>query len=174
MGFATDTFVVLDLSPEAERHVRDIRRRYGSARQYLPAEVTVAGSSGVGVFAPEQDRDAALTQVAAIARATQPFTLSFDRVARFPDSDVFYWAIRDVAPVVAVHERLRDSGLSFTATPFPFSPHLTVDVFEGPSAELQAELLALPSPPDVTVATMTVYSLEGWILKRVARYPLGV
>jgi 2'-5' RNA ligase len=172
VGFASDTFVVLDLSPEAERHVRDIRRRYGSARQYLPAEVTVAGSSGVGVFAPEQDPAAALETVAGIARRTAPFPMSFGPVARFPDSDVFYWAIRDVTPVVHVHERLRDSGLLFTPTPFPFSPHLTVDVFEAPAAELVTELLALAPPPDVAAATMTVYSLEGWILKRVARYPL--
>lgn len=173
-SFPLDTFVVLDMPPQVERHVRDIRRAYGSARQYLPVEVTVAGSSGVGIFDADQEAEAALQIVEQVARATSPFDMTLGPVERFPNSDVFYWAIRDPAPVVAVHERLRDSGLKFKASPFPFSPHLTVDEFETPSAALDRELRALPVPEGpFPISSMTVYSLEGWICHRVARYPLG-
>lgn len=173
-GFPLDTFVVLDMPPSVEQHVRDIRRAYGSARQYLPAEITVAGSSGVGIFDPEQDAEDALRVVAGIARATAPFPMELGAVERFPDSSVFYWPIRDPAPVVAVHERLRDSGLRFTENPFPFSPHLTVDEFEEASEDLDRRLRALPVPPGpFTVSSLTVYALEGWICHTVARYPLG-
>ena len=173
-GFPLDTFVVLDMPPSVERHVRDIRRAYGSARQYLPAEITVAGSSGVGIFDPEQDAAEALRVVAEIARATAPFAMQLGAVDRFPETDIFYWPIRDPTPVVAVHERLRDSGLRFTDSPFPFSPHLTVDAFEAPSEELERELRALPVPDgEFTVSSLAVYSLEGWICHTVARYAFG-
>jgi len=173
-GFPLDTFVVLDLPPPVEQHVRDIRRAYGSARQYLPVEITVAGSSGVGVFDPDQDADEALRRVADIARATAPFPMELGAVERFPDSSVYYWPIRDPAPVVAVHERLRDSGLRFAESPFPFSPHLTVDEFEAASPELDRQLRALPTPSGpFTVSTLTVYALEGWICHAVARHRLG-
>lgn len=173
-GFPLDAFVVLDMPPPVERHVRDIRRRFGSARQFLPAEITIAGSSGLGVFDPEQDAGEALHVVAGIARATPAFSMELGPVKRFPESDVFYWPIRDPAPVVALHERLRASGLKFTGSPFPFSPHLTVDEFEGATGELEQELLALPVPDGpFTVPSMAVYALEGWICHTVARHALG-
>lgn len=173
-GFPFDTFIVLDVPPHVEQHVREIRRRYGSARQYLPVEVTVAGSSGVGIFDAEQDAADALHRVAEIAATTAPFAMTLGPVERFADSDVFYWAIREHAPLVALHERLRDSGLRFTESPFPFSPHLTVDSFEEASEDFVRELLALPVPPGpFTVASLTVYALEGWICHTVARHPLG-
>lgn len=174
MGFPQDTFVVVDVPPAVERHVRDIRRRYGSARQYLPVEVTVAGSSGVGIFAPEQDPDAALRVIAQIAAETAPFRMSFTGVERFPNSGVFYYAIADAAPLVALHDRVRTSGLQFTENPFPFTPHLTIDAFDDASEELARELFALPLPEHpVTVDSMTLYGLEGWICRQVARYRLA-
>lgn len=173
-GFPFDTFVVLDMPPHVEHHVRDIRRRYGSARQYLPVEVTVAGSSGVGPFDPDQDADAALRRVAEVAAATAPFSMTLGPVERFPDSDVFYWAIRDPAPLVMLHGRLRDSGIRFTDSPFPFSPHLTVDAFEAASDDLVRELLALPVPAGpFPVSSLSVYALEGWICHTVAHHPLS-
>jgi 2'-5' RNA ligase len=174
MGFPHDTFVVADVAPAVEDHVRAIRRRYGSARQYLPVEVTLTGSSGVGVFAPEQDPEAALRAVQAIAESTAPFPMAFTAVERFPASDVFYYAIQDAAPLFGLHERLRASGLHFKESPFPFSPHLTVDVFEEADERLARELFALPLPPSpITIETLSVYSLEGWICRRVGRYALG-
>ena len=174
MGFPHNTFVVADVPPAVEQHVRDIRRRYGSARQYLPVAVTLAGSSGVGVFAAEQDEDAALRTVSAIADAVPPFPLAFGAVARFPNSGVFYYPIREPAPLVTLHERLRDSGLRFESNPYPFSPHLTVDEFDDADEALAVELLALPAPAgEFRVESLTVYALHGWMCRAVAKHPLG-
>lgn len=174
MGFPHDTFVVADVPPTVERHVREIRRAYGSARQFLPVAVTLAGSSGAGVFAPEQDEDEALRVLSRIADAAAPFALDLEAVARFPDSSVFYYPIRDPAPIVALHQRLRDSGLRFKESPFPFSPHLTVDEFPDADDALTRELHALPLPAgNFRIESLTVYSLHGWRCEVVARHPLG-
>lgn len=174
MPFPFDTFVVLDMPPHVEQHVRHIRKAYGSARQFLPVEITVAGSSGVGVFDETQDPDEALRTVERIARETKSFSMSFTRVTRFPESGVFYYEIADTAPLVAVHERLAASGMRFKPNPFPFSPHLTIDTFDEATPELERELLALPLPEGpFTVTSMSVYSLHGWDCRRLHSYPLG-
>jgi 2'-5' RNA ligase len=173
-GFASDTFVTADLPPQVVSHVRAIRRQYGSARQFLPVEITIAGSSGVGVFDPGQDAAAALETLRTIAAATAPFPLELTGVARFPNSDVFYYAIRDVAPLEGLHTQIVRSGLAFKPSPFPFSPHLTIDTFEGASAGLERELLSLPVPEGRhMVETLSVYGLNGWDCRLVQRFALG-
>jgi hypothetical protein len=173
-GFSLDTFVVVDMPPEIERHVRDIRRRYESARQFLPVEITVAGSSGVGVFAPDQDAAAALEILSGIASSTGAFPIEFAEVRRFPDSGVFYFGIKDTARLERLHERLVHSALAFKPSPYPFSPHLTIDTFEPVSPELERELLALPVPPRRHfLESLSVYSLKGWDCRLVRTFPFG-
>jgi 2'-5' RNA ligase len=172
--FPHDTFVVVDLPDAVVQHVRDLRRRYGSARQFLPVEITIAGSSGVGVFDPTQDAEAALATLRHVARDARPFAVAFSGVARFPDSGVFYYALADTAPFVELHHRVVASGLRFAPSPFPFSPHLTIDTFDDAPPDLERELLALPVPAGAhAVDTLSVYSLKGWDCRRVTSYPLG-
>src|SRR6185503_18998593 len=173
-GFPLDTFVVIDMPLEVERHVRQIRQRYGSARQFLPVEVTIAGSSGVGVFAAEQDAEAALDIVNGIAASTGAFAVEFQDVRRFPGSSVFYFALKDANRVILLHERLVRAGLLFNASPYPFSPHLTIDAFDEPTPELERELLSLPVPRGRHfLESLSVYSLKGWDCRLVRSFRFG-
>ena len=172
--FPHDSFVVVDIPARLALHVRGLRRDYGSARQFLPAEITLAGSSGVGVFAAEQDADEALRALGRIAGASQPFDFELGAVERFPDSGLFYYAIKDPAPLVALHQRLVTSGLRFKPSSFAFSPHLTIDTFEDATPQLEAELRALPVPAGLhRAASISVYSLHGWDCRLVQTYELG-
>lgn len=172
--FPHDSFVVVDVPAPLAQHVRGIRRQYGSARQFLPVEITIAGSSGVGVFAPEQDASEALRLVGEIAAGAAPFEFELAGVERFPRSGVFYYAIKDPAPLVALHRHLVGSRLRFKPSPFPFAPHLTIDTFEDAGAELEAELRALAVPAGPQAATsMSVYALNGWDCRLVQSFPFG-
>jgi len=173
-GFEMDTFVVADMPPELVHHVGSIRQRYGSARQFLPVEVTIAGSSGVGVFATDQDAEVALDAVGDIATSTGAFSLELTGVQRFEGSGVFYYGIKDVARLVRLHERVAGSGLRFKPSPFLFSPHLTIDTFENPGVQLERELFALPVPGGRHfIESLSVYSLKGWDCRLVRRFPFG-
>lgn len=173
-GFPLDTFVVVDVPAEVERHVRDIRRRYASARQFLPVEITIAGSSGVGVFAADQDADAALEILAGIASSTGAFPIEFAAVQRFPETGTFYYSIKDASKIERLHERVARSGLRFTPSPYPFSPHLTIDTFEDAAPDLERELLVLPVPPRRHfLESLSIYSLKGWDCRLVRRLPFG-
>lgn len=173
--FLHDSFVVADVPASLAQLVSGIRHQYGSARQFLPVEITLAGSSGVGVFAADQDADEALQTVGRIAADAAPFTFQLAGVERFPNSGVFYYAIGDTAPLVALHQALVTSGLRFRPSPFPFSPHLTIDTFDTPTPELEAELRALAVPAGKhLVASVSVYSLSGWDCRLVRSFGLGL
>ena len=174
MRFPFDTFVVVDLPPHVVQQVRGIRKAYGSARQFLPVEITVAGSSGVGIFDATQDADEALRTLERLAGEIAPFPMELTGVTRFPGTGVFYYDIKDTAPLFAIHERIKASGLQFQPSPFPFSPHLTIDTFDEASDDLVKELLALPVPQSpFQVEGMSVYSLNGWDCRVVKSYRLG-
>jgi len=173
-GFLLDTFVVVDMPPEVVRPVRAVRQRYGSARQFLPVEITVAGSSGCGVFAPDQDADRALDVLSEIATSTGAFLVELTPVERFPESGVFYFGIKDSTRLVNLHRRVTGSELRFKESPFPFSPHLTIDTFEAPGPELERDLFALVPPKGKhLIEAMSVYSLRGWDCRLVRTFPFG-
>ena len=174
MRFPFDTFVVLDMPPHVVQHVRGIRKAYGSARQFLPVEITVAGSSGVGIFDVTQDADEALQTLERLAGGIAPFLMEFTAVTRFPKSGVFYYDIKDPAPLFAIHERIKTSRLQFKPNAFPFSPHLTIDTFDDAPEEQVRELLALPVPQGpFQVESMSVYALNGWDCRQVRTYRLA-
>jgi 2'-5' RNA ligase len=163
MSFIVPTYVVLEAPPRITDYVRKLRQRYEPALAPLPVEITVTGSSGVGVFECGQDAESAYRIVEKVAGEVAPFQVGFVRMTTFPDSGVYYFEPVPAAPFFDLHKRLINSGLKFTASPFPFTPHLTAAKVEDVTPELNAEILAIP-PPSGTVLldTLSVYSLEGF------------
>lgn len=85
MAFDNDTFVVLDLLEPVASAVMDVRRRQrDEVRMALPVEVTMTGSSGVGVFAADQDRGIVFARLDEIAASTAPIVARFGPVLHWP------------------------------------------------------------------------------------------
>ena len=122
----------------------------------LPAEVTMTGSSGVGVFAADQERGAAFATLDEIAASTTPIMARFGPVIHWPPS-LYVFSYENEAPFRALHERLATSGIRFGPTPFPFTPHTTIRSREGASDEEREELLSLQIPGEFRLDTMSVY-----------------
>jgi 2'-5' RNA ligase len=163
MAFSAPTYIVLDVPPSVTDYVRRVRERYDASLAPLPVEITMTGSSGVGVFDAAQDVDAAYRIVEEIAGEVAPFNVSFARTTAFPGSSVYYFEPAPLAPFFDLHERLITSGLKFTASPYPFMPHLTAAKLVNAPPELDAEILAVPPPPGtVLLDSLSVYSLEGF------------
>jgi 2'-5' RNA ligase superfamily len=161
MTFEFDTYVVLDLpSPFAEQ-VLAIREKYLDwFRASLPAEITVAGSSGVGVIDPVQGWREAFVKLNAVAAETPPIQASFGEVLRFPNTDIFVLTLRDEGPFHALHERIAASGLRFKPSPFPYKPHCTLHSRSPVSHETANELFSLQLPGTFTLEMMSVYMVN--------------
>ena len=157
MTFENDTFIVLDLPEPYASAIMDVRVRHrDSVRMAMPVEVTITGSSGVGVFDREQDRATVFGVLDEIAKATAPITARFGPVIHWPPS-LFVMSWEDEAPFRALHERLVRSPIRFGQSPFPFTPHTTLRSRPGITDDERTELMSFRAPGEITLDTMSVY-----------------
>ncbi len=161
MSFVADTYICLDVPMPIAQFIKNVRLQHRDEfRAALPVEITVAGSSGVGVVEQTQNEKEAFAILDTIARETAPLEISFSKVLRFPDTDIFAFLLTNADMVRALHKRITTSGIQFKPSPFPFTPHCTLRS-RSPVAEEEArELLALRMSERFVLDTMSVYMLD--------------
>ncbi len=160
------TFIVLDVpSPMAET-VLALRREFGSWRAALPVEITLAGSSGLGVLRyHESELVKVIETLDEIARGFAPIVTRFRSVALFPGTKVFYFVPDEAAPFFALQAALSKSGLRFERSPFAFTPHCTLADLETVTLKLPASFQALALPDtEIVLDTLSVYNLDSRVL----------
>ncbi len=163
MGDAKVTGLVFDLphAPWMDDILR-FRKRYDPARVCFPIEVTVVGSSGLGWFSPSQSFAHLAQTVSAVAAAFARFACAFSRVECFPESRVYYLALRDESPFHAFQRLLAASGLRFEPTPFSYKPHCTIAELPPTSgAEDRAALTSFSVPTaSFEVSSVSFYAVN--------------
>jgi 2'-5' RNA ligase len=158
--FAAETYLCLNLPSPVAELILSIRRANGDAfRAALPAEITVAGSGGLGVVAPGQDPRAVFAALDRVAAATHPIAATFGPVIRFPNTDIFVLTLSDERPFRALQERLAASGIQFAHSPFPFTPHCTLRSHAPVSTAEASSLLSLRITEPFVLDTLTAYAL---------------
>jgi 2'-5' RNA ligase len=161
--FDADVYLVLELPEPVAREVLARRRKYGDVfRSALPAEITVAGSGGVGCIAEDQDPDQAWATLADIAAATAPITSALGEVLRFPGTNLFVFRPQPDEALRVLHEQIAGSPIRFRPNRFPYTPHCTLrgggPVTDTEAAAIQAERV----PGRFTLRQMSVYRLQPW------------
>jgi 2'-5' RNA ligase len=161
VAFERDTYVCLDLPPPIAERVLNIREQQrDDFRAALPAEITIAGSGGVGPLDPTQDPDAVFAALERIATETPPIEASFGPVIRFRQTDIFVLTLKDPAPLRALHERIAQSGISFRPAIYDFTPHCTLRSRSPVSQNEAEDLLNLQIQYGFVLDTMSVYMME--------------
>jgi hypothetical protein len=162
MSFSHETYICLDLPEPQSQLVLDIRRhQHDDFRAALPAEITIAGSSGVGVIKASQESDFVFCTLEHIASHTLPIRTAFGKVLRFPHTDIFALTLQDETPLKALHQRIATSGIGFEPSPFPFQPHCTLRSRSPVTTREDVELLSIQIPGYFLLDTLSVYLLEG-------------
>jgi 2'-5' RNA ligase len=175
MNFNLPTYVVLDVPEPIASEVKTLRARYDPIGVRFPIEITVAGTGGVGPLHEEQDADAALRRLSEVAQTLVPFSARFERVGRFPGTDIFYLVPADPAPFRAAHEAVANCGVKFRPVPFPYTPHCSIRLTGGVSPEHEAELNSLIVPADeFHLERLSVYQVNPamWSCSRLLEAPL--
>lgn len=132
----------------------------------LPVEVTVAGSSGVGTLAPDQDVRQVFSTLDRIAADTPVIAGRFGSMLRFPDTDIFVLTMEDPQPFIDLHQRIRESEIEFLPSPFPFMPHCTVrgQVVGAAGPKEAEELLDLTIDKPFRCEMLSTYTIEAFPL----------
>ena len=161
MAVGAETYICVDLPQSISDRVLALRRHHGDAfRAALPAEITVAGSSGVGPIHPAQDPRQVFARLDQIAAVTPPIEAVFGPVMRFPQTDIFVLTLRDRRPFDALHGRIVASDIQFRPIPYPFLPHCTLRSRSPVSEAEAAELLDTRISEPFVIDTMSVYALD--------------
>jgi 2'-5' RNA ligase len=96
-----------------------------------------------------RDLEAALGPIAA---STPPLTLELGAPVRFMQTEIIVLPLRPYGPLRELHERIAQSGLTYSPPRFAFTPHITLSFYRQLSAEERRSLLTLriDGPVEVT------------------------
>ena len=159
--FEFDTYIVLDVPPPFAGYVMDIRERHQDTfRASLPVEITVAGSSGVGVLEPGQAAQEVFSRLDEIASQTSAFEAEFGPAIRFEGTDIFVLTLVDETPFHELHRRISQSGIRFKPSLFPYKPHCSLRSRSPVTDAEAAELLGVQIPGKFRLDTVSVYRLK--------------
>jgi 2'-5' RNA ligase len=148
------------LPPTVARAVTELRKPYDPRQASLPPEITVSGSSGLGVLAANQSMERVLDAVARIAKTHLPFSTSFVSMEQFPGVPIFWLKPRDRRPFDAIQRALIAEGVLFESSPFPFHPHCTISMATDLCEAQERELLNTAIPGEEFVLDyLAVYQL---------------
>lgn len=139
-------YIDLLLPAETAAFIRRVREKFDPRRAFLPAEITLTGSSGLGHLVHGQSIDPVAAEMDRIASSFAPFEASFDKVERFPGTDIYFLTVKDPAPFEAIHRAFADSSIGFQPSPYPYRPHCTLKLRSAPSDTELLELLFLDAP----------------------------
>jgi 2'-5' RNA ligase len=160
-AFEIDAYVCLDLPSTARDRVIAIRRAHRDTfRAALPAEITVAGSSGVGPILPVDNPKAVFAIIDRIAAATPPIDMRFGPAFRFPNTDIFGLSVEDEAPFQRLHAEIAGSGIKFRESPYPFFPHCTLRSRSPVSKKDVSALLSERLDGRHRLDTLSVYGVD--------------
>lgn len=158
--FKAPTYIVLDLPPPIREWVSAVRSKFDAYQAQLPPEITVAGSSGIGVLSENQESEFVFRAVEKVASEFLPIHTAFVSIERFPKVPIFWLKPRAREPFDLLHKALTAADIKFCSNPFPFNPHCTLSSTVQHCDERVSELLELSvSRKSFVLATLSIYQL---------------
>ncbi len=157
--FDRNTYVVLELPEPISSMIHSIRAERDDFQASMPNEITIVGSSGVGPIAHDQDPEEFFKAINEIAASTPPITVSFDKVHRFPGTDIVVMKLKDETLVRSLHQKFVESGIKFQDTNFAYEPHCTLRSKSPLTDQEMEELSKLKIEGDFILQTLSVYAM---------------
>jgi 2'-5' RNA ligase len=151
-------FVLTELQGALGDRIRAIHEQFDPKLARLtPPHLTIAGSSGVGMIAPDTPVAALRTALEPIAQATPPLTLTLGRPHRFPGTEIISLPLDPHGPLRALHEQIAGSGLRFLPSRFLFSPHITLSYYPTLTRARETALLGIRVEEPLVIERLQLY-----------------
>jgi 2'-5' RNA ligase len=167
--------VMFELVGALRERLRELHMAYDPRlAAELPPHVTITGSSGMGPISPETTDEGLRQALEPVARDAAPFAVRLEPPMRFMQSTVVVMPIDPNGPIRALHERIKESGLSYEPPRFTFTPHLTLSFYPELTRERLRELLRLRISEPVLIDAIQGYrGIDATRTKRVLELPFG-
>jgi 2'-5' RNA ligase len=155
------TFIVLEIPPPVRGEIQAIRDSLATPAARLPVEITVAGSSGTGPIPIGTDKKKTEEILKPVLGGLKPFSVRFQEIRRFPNTNIFYLAPEDRQPFDRIHESLKACGMVFGPNPWPYNPHCTLRGGPMRDRDSAEEILRLPFPKnEFVIDTLSIYEFD--------------
>jgi 2'-5' RNA ligase len=139
----TGIYVVAPLQPSLAALVGEIQARFDpKLARLMPPHITIIGSSGAGPIAPATPIPELRVMLEPIASSTPPLTLPLGRPVRFMQTDIIVLPLNPHGPLRELHERIKQSGVTYARPRFAFTPHITLSFYRELDAAQRRALLA--------------------------------
>ena len=139
----TGIYVVAPLQPSLAALVGEIQARFDpKLARLMPPHITIIGSSGAGPIAPATPTSELRGMLEPIASSTPPLTLPLDRPVRFMQTDIIVLPLNPHGPLRELHERIKQSGVTYARPRFAFTPHITLSFYRELDAAQRRALLS--------------------------------
>lgn len=137
-------FILVNLQDELAEQVHAIQRKYDPRlANFAPPHFTLIGSSGAGPIFADTPLERLHDVLDPIAATTAPLRLHFERPVRFMQTNTFALPLDSHGPLRALHDRVKQSGLTFGHSRHAFTPHVTLSHYRTPTPQEARELLAV-------------------------------
>lgn len=157
--FNKDTYIVLDLPMNISEKVMKIRSDYDYNMSF-PVEITVSGSSGLGVLQHEQHPRNVYATIKKIALMTKPIKAKFLEVSRFPNTNIFFFTLDNESSFVKLHQHFAKSSIKFIENPFPYKAHCTLSNNATLSELEKKNLLSKEITDEFVLDIVSLYTLD--------------
>jgi len=149
----TGIFVVAPLQASLTALVGAIQARFDpKLARLMPPHVTIIGSSGAGPIAPATPVSELRARLEPIASSVPPLTLQVGRPVRFMQTEIIVLPLNPHGPLRELHERIKQSGLTYARPRFAFTPHITLSFYRELDVAERRELLSFRVDEPVHIA----------------------
>ena len=154
------SYIVAELPTELAAWVKSIRETYEPAIAHLPEEITLTGSSGVGAIVEGQALNEVGKKIERAIKGKLQFTFSILGINHFRGTDIYY-AEPEREGFDQLHKALKDSGIKFKKSPYPYNPHCSLKGYTPLEAGQKEELESLVVPKGkYQIKCISVFEME--------------
>lgn len=136
--------IIAELMGDVGARVLEIQERHDPRMAAeLPPHITLVGSSGMGPIPMRTTLETLRDALEPITSTTAPIELHFGAPTRFMQTNIVVLPLDPHGPLRALHERIKQSGLSYEPPRFPFTPHCTLNFYPELTRERLRELMSV-------------------------------
>lgn len=113
------TYIIAELTGETEQFVMQCRTKFNPERLSWPVDITLAGSSGIGVIKAGQPLEKVIAELRPLLENNSLTTVPVDSLEYFPNTGIFYLKPRQAELVVSYTMKLFKAVLFSKSQTFP-------------------------------------------------------
>ena len=160
MTIEKPTYIVAELPDELSVWVKSIRATFEPAISHMAEEVTLTGSSGIGVLTEGQDLHEVGNKIQEVIKGKTDFSFKLLGIGNFEGTDIFFLE-PEREGFDQLHNALRESDIEFEGNSFPYKPHCSLKGFTPLQVGQRERLESLDVPEgSYQVKCISVYEIE--------------